>query len=324
MGEVFLMKRLLVLGAALASVTLGAQPLDEARGKQGGTPADAPAATAFEVASVKRNKSGDGFITMGMQPGGRLTMMNVPVRQLIVRAYQVQPYQVLGGPSWITSDRFDITAKAPGDASPQQMNAMLEALLADRFKLKVRRETRQSDVYRLVKARADGRLGDAIKPAAVECNMGRGRAGAPGPGTNAAPPPGPAVARFGGPAGPGGAAPPCRFMIAPGRFEAMGQSISAFASTIATQLGRPVLDETGLTGVYDFTLTYMPDSGGRGMPAGLPSGLAQPGAPELPPIDPNAPALPTALQEQLGLRLESGKGPVEMIVIDSIDQPTED
>jgi uncharacterized protein (TIGR03435 family) len=302
MGEVFLMKRLLVLGAALASVTLGAQPL------------------VFEVASVKRNKSSDAFISMGMQPGGRLTMINVPVRQLIVRAYQVQPFQVLGGPSWITSDRFDITAKAPGDASPQQMNAMLEALLADRFKLKVRRETRQSDVYRLVKARADGKLGDAIKPAAVECNVGRGRAGAAGPGTTAAPPPGPAVARFGGPAGPGGAPPPCRFMIAPGRFEVMGQSISAFASTIANQLGRPVLDETGLTGSYDFTLTFMPDSGGRGMPPGVPP----PGAPELPPIDPNAPALPTALQEQLGLRLESGKGPVEMIVIDSIEQPTED
>ena len=161
MGEVFSMKRLLVLGAALASVTLAAQS----------------AAPAFEVASIKRNKSGDGFMGMGMQPGGRLTMTNMPVRQLIVRAYGVQPYQVLGGPSWITSDRFDITAKAPGDASPQEMNAMLETLLADRFKLKVRKETRQSDVYRLVKARADGKLGEALKPAAVNCDMARGRAG---------------------------------------------------------------------------------------------------------------------------------------------------
>ena len=292
------MKRLLVLGAALASVTLGAQS----------------AAPAFEVASIKRNKSGDGFMGMGMQPGGRLTMMNMPVRQLIVRAYGVQPYQVLGGPSWITSDRFDITAKAPGDASPQQMNAMLETLLADRFKLKVRRETRQSDVYRLVKARADGKLGEALKPAAVNCDMARGRAAGPVPGPGA----GPAPAR--GPAPGGPMMGPCQFLIAPGRFQVAGQSMAAFANSLGMQVGRPVLDESGLQGAYDFTLTFMPDPGGRGMPAGPPP----PGAPELPPIDPNAPALPTALQEQLGLRLESAKGPVEMIVIDSIDQPTED
>ena len=292
------MKRLLVLGAALASVTLGAQS----------------AAPAFEVASIKRNKSGDGFMGMGMQPGGRLTMTNMPVRQLIVRAYGVQPYQVLGGPSWITSDRFDITAKAPGDATPLQMNAMLETLLADRFKLKVRRETRQSDVYRLVKARADGKLGEALKPAAVNCDMARGRAGGPPPGPGA----GPAPARGPAPAGP--MMGPCQFLIAPGRFQVAGQSMAAFANSLGMQVGRPVLDETGLQGAYDFTLTFMPDPGGRGMPAGPPP----PGAPELPPIDPNAPALPTALQEQLGLRLESAKGPVEMIVIDSIDQPTED
>ena len=291
------MKRLLVLGAALASVTLAAQS----------------AAPAFEVASIKRNKSGDGFMGMGMQPGGRLTMTNMPVRQLIVRAYGVQPYQVLGGPSWITSDRFDITAKAPGDASPQEMNAMLETLLADRFKLKVRKETRQSDVYRLVKARADGKLGEALKPAAVNCDMARGRAGGPPPGPGA----GPAAAR--GPATGGPMMGPCQFLIAPGRFQVAGQSMAAFANSLGMQVGRPVLDETGLQGAYDFTLTFMPDAG-RGMPAGPPP----PGAPELPPIDPNAPALPTALQEQLGLRLESGKGPVEMIVIDSIDQPTED
>jgi uncharacterized protein (TIGR03435 family) len=297
MGEVFSMKRLLVLGAALASVTLAAQS----------------AAPAFEVASIKRNKSGDGFMGMGMQPGGRLTMTNMPVRQLIVRAYGVQPYQVLGGPSWITSDRFDITAKAPGDASPQEMNAMLETLLADRFKLKVRKETRQSDVYRLVKARADGGLGEALKPAAVNCDMARGRAGGPPPGPGA----GPAAAR--GPATGGPMMGPCQFLIAPGRFQVAGQSMAAFANSLGMQVGRPVLDETGLQGAYDFTLTFMPDAG-RGMPAGPPP----PGAPELPPIDPNAPALPTALQEQLGLRLESGKGPVEMIVIDSIDQPTED
>lgn len=99
-----------------------------------------------------------------------------------------------------------------------------------------------------------------------------------------------------------------------------GQPMSALANTLAQQLGRPVRDDTGLAGAYDLTLTYMPDSAGRGMPIGPPP----PGAPELPPIDPDAPALTTAVQEQLGLRLEAGKGPMEMIVIDSIAQPTED
>ena len=308
------MKKLLVLCAALASASLAAQAPDSAQGRQ---PAGAP---AFEVASVKRNRSGEGFISMGMQPGGRLTMTNVPVRQMIVRAYQVQPFQVFGGPSWITSDRFDITAKAPADATPPQLNEMLQTLLADRFKLKVRRETRQSDVFRLVKARADGKLGDALKPAAVDCAAARGRAAGAGPagGAAVAVPPGP---RAGGPlAGPGGPGGGCMMMMAPGRLQVGGQPISAFANALANQLGRPVIDETGLTGAYDFTLTFMPDSGGRGLPPGPPP----PGAPELPPIDPNAPALPTALQEQLGLKLESAKGPVEMIVIDSIDQPTED
>jgi uncharacterized protein (TIGR03435 family) len=303
------MKKLLVLAVALVSATPNAQVAP-------------PAATpSFEVASIKRNTSGDGFITMGMPPGGRLTMINFPVRQMIVRAYQVQPYQVSGGPSWITSDRFDITAKAAENATPQQLNAMLQALLASRFKLKVHKETRDSDIYRLVKARADGKLGDAIKPAAVDCdvNRGRGAGAAPGPeGSLSVPVPGP---RGGGPpAGPAGAMAGCQMMMAPGRLQVAGQSMKTFADSLGAQVGRPVIDATGLTGSYDFTLTFMPEPGGRGMPAGLPP----PGAPELPPIDPNAPALPTALQEQLGLKLESAKGPVEMIVIDSIEQPSED
>ena len=301
------MKTLLLLAGVLTTAMLAAQ---------------APA-TSFEVASVKRNTSGDGFVTMGGGLG-RLTTVNMPVRQLIVRGYGVQPYQIVGGPAWIGNDRFDITAKAADDTATQaQMNVMLQSLLADRFKLRVHRETREADIYRLVKARPDGKLGNGIKPAAVDCSamMARGRPGGPGPGglgTVAVPLPG---ARAGGPApGPGGPAGGCMMLMAPGRFEAGGQPIIMFANAIANQLGRPVLDGTGLTGPYDLVLSFMPDSGGRGLPAGVPP----PGAPPLPPIDPNAPALPTALQEQLGLKLESTKGPVDMIVIDSIEPPTED
>ena len=306
------MKTLLLMAGVLTTATLAAQQIPPA-------PAGTVSPT-FEVASIKRNASGDGFISVSLAPG-RPTFINMPVRQLIVRAYGVQPYQVLGGPSWITGDRFDITAKAADDSStPAQMNLMLQSLLADRFKLKVHRETRQSDVYRLVKARADGKLGESLKPAAVDCSaMGRGRPGGPGPGATPVPPPTPP--RAGGPPpGPGGGPGGCMMMMTPGRLQMGGQPMSTFANTLGNQLGRPVLDETGLTGAYDLTLSYMPDGGGRGLPPGVPP----PGAPDIPPIDPNAPALPTALQEQLGLKLESTKGPVEMIVIDSIEPPTED
>lgn len=313
------MKTLLLMAGVLTTATLAAQ-------QAAPSPAGSPA-PAFEVTSVKRNMSGQGFITVTLAPT-RPTFINFPVRQLIVRAYGVQPYQVLGGPSWITSDRFDVTAKTDQDVSMAQSNLMLQTLLADRFKLKVHRETRQSDVFRLVKARADGKLGESLKPSTANCGaMLGGRPGGPGPAPGANTPvpapgaaAGPPLARLGGPPGPGGPMPGCMMMIAPGRLEVTGQPLSAFASTLATQMGRPVIDETGLSGRYDFTLSYMPDSGGRGLPPGVPP----PGAPELPPIDPNAPALPTALQEQLGLKLESTKGPVEMIVIDSIEPPTED
>ena len=111
----------------------------------------------------------------------------------------------------------------------------------------------------------------------------------------------------------------CRVMIAPGRLIVAGQPLAQLATVLGQQLGRPVVDNTGLTGGFDFELAFMPE-GGRGGPAGpLP-----PGAPPLPPIDPDAPSLFTALQEQLGLKLEAERLPVDVVVIDSVDQPTED
>lgn len=324
------MKILLLTAGVLTTATLAARPLDMARGEQAAAPAPAGAQPLrFEVTSVKRNTSGEGFTTVSMAPA-RPTFINMAVRQLIVRAYGVQPFQVLGGPSWLTGDRFDITAKAADEgATPAQMNLMLQSLLTDRFKLRVHRETRQSDVYRLVRARPDGKLGEGLKPAAVDCSAmsGRGQPGGPGPGpgglaTAQVPVPAPGAGpRAGGPQpGPGGPLSGCMMMMTPGRLQLGGQPLSQFANVLGNQLGRPVLDETGLTGAYDLALSYMPDSVGRG----LPPGVAPPGAPDLPPIDPNAPALPTALQEQLGLKLESTKGPVEVIVIDGIEPPTED
>jgi len=268
---------------------------------------------SFEVASVKRNTSGEANISRGLQPGG-MTFVNAPLRQLIIAAYGVQPFQIIGGPAWMATDRFDVSAKAEGTPPVEQMNLMLRSLLAERFKLVARMEKQDLPVYTMVKARADGQLGSALKPAAVDCGpAGRGRPGGPPP-----PPPGGPVAgaRPGGP--PAGLGGGCRVMIAPGRLIAAGQPMGQLTTMLGTQLGRPVIDKTGLTGAYDFEPSLMPDAG-RGAPIGPPP----PGAPPLPAIDPDAPSLSTALQEQLGLKLESDRGPVDVVVIDSVEQPTE-
>ena len=154
----------------------------------------------------------------------------------------------------VTIDAREIVvAKLPEGASPDQMNLMLQSLLADRFKLVAHTEQRELPIYTLVKAREDGKLGSALKPAAVDCGpSGRGRGGPP--------PPGP-----GGPGAAPAAGLPCRALMAPGRLTAAGQPVEQLARMLAPQLGRPVYDKTGLTGSYDFELVFMPE-GGRGMP----------------------------------------------------------
>jgi uncharacterized protein (TIGR03435 family) len=125
---------------------------------------------AFEVASVKLNKSGDSRVIGGRtQPGGRFTMANVQLREIIRLAYRLQSFQVLGGPNWINSDRFDIVAKAESSAAPEQVWLMLRTLLAERFKLAVHNETRELPVFALVVARSDGTLGPQLRPADADC-----------------------------------------------------------------------------------------------------------------------------------------------------------
>lgn len=276
---------------------------------QSAPPADAP---AFEVASVKPNKSGTPFIQLGGGPG-QFNATNVPLRLLIQNAYQVQPFRLIGGPGWIGEDRFDIRAKPPEGFTPDpgRMQLMLRALLADRFKLAVHTETREMPIYNLVLARSDGKLGPKLEPSKVDCTAmfaGRGRAAGAGP------PPGPPPA----PPAPG-QRPECGAFFRPGGIAAGGLPISQLTQMLAQQAGRIIVDKTGLTGSYAFTLDYTPDQ----MPQ-FPGGAPPPGAPPLPPIDPNGPSLFTALQEQLGLKLDADKGPVEVIVIDHVEQPTPD
>src|ERR1700704_2112335 len=109
------MRNLLLLVTGLAAIVMAGVPRPAQLGAQAPPPGpvtDAAANPVFEVASVKQNKSGEGFIRIGMAPGGRFTANNVPLRQLILMAYQVQPFQIEGGPGWMTSDRFDIVAKS--------------------------------------------------------------------------------------------------------------------------------------------------------------------------------------------------------------------
>jgi uncharacterized protein (TIGR03435 family) len=264
---------------------------------------------AFEVASIKANKSGQPFVQVGMAPGGRFTATNVPVRQLILMAYQVQPFQIEGAPDWTTTERFDVVAKGsgplapPAAGTPGPIQTMMKSLLADRFRLVAHVEKKEMPIYALVKARGDGKLGPQLTASTIDCatvNAGR-RGGAP-----------PAPPNFGGPA------PQCGMMVRPGGVKAGGVPINQILQLLSQNVQRIVVDRTGLAGNYDIDLTWTPEQfpQGRGDPP--------PGAPALPPIDPNGPSLFTALQEQLGLKLESTRGPVDVLVVDKVERPTED
>jgi uncharacterized protein (TIGR03435 family) len=275
------------------------------RGQQP-APAQPPPAV-FEVASVKPNQSGELGIRMQIPGTDRFTATNVPVRELIRMAYDTQDVRLVGGPDWIRSERFDIVAKSEqpfpawGPAGPPMpLLLMLRALLADRFGLVIHQETRELPVYALVLAREDRRFGPDLNASKLDC-ASQARAGRAGP------PPGP-------PANP--AEPTCGMRIAPGQMVIGGTPISQLASVLSQFVQRVVLDRTQLTGPFDLRLSWTPER--------MPQGTPPPGAPPLPPVDPNGPSLFAALQEQLGLKLESTRAPLEVLVIDRVDRPRAD
>jgi uncharacterized protein (TIGR03435 family) len=328
------------LGALAAPVALAARgespashrgrrgtPLPGALRSQGvdaQVPQPGPPAPAFEVASIKPNNSGDGRVMMSNQPG-RYTASNVTLRLLIRNAYQLQDFQISGGPGWISSDHFDIVAKidasvqdeiaaagprAPGEG-PGRLQLMIRSLLAERFKLVVHTETKEQPIYALVLARSDGRLGPQLKKSETDCAAVFAAARGRGPGRGVPPP---------GPPQPGDPIP-CGIRIGMGNMAVGGAPLAQFANTLGMFTGRVVQDRTGLTGNYDFNLTWTPDQ----MPQRAPGTPAdQPIRVNGIDIDPNGPSIFTALQEQLGLKLDSQRGPVEMLVIDRAEHPVED
>lgn len=283
----------------------------------GAFPAQAqPGKLEFEVASVKpAAPQTGGRIFVGRQGGpgtpdpGRVTFTNTALKQLITLAYNLKPYQVTG-PDWLDSERFDVIAKIPAGSSKEQVNQMLQSLLEERFKLTFHSVTKEFPLYELVV----GKNGHKLK-ASVEDPAGAGAGPDAGPGRGGPPP----VGKDGFPTLPPGR----RGMLmmskgGPLRIAANVQSMTDLANMLSNQIGTPVVDKTGLTGTYDFALEFVPERVGAG---GIGGGLVAPG--EVPGASADAfdgPTIFGAVQDQLGLKLEQKKGPLEVMVIDRAER----
>ena len=257
---------------------------------------------SFEVASVKANKTGEQGMSMATQPGGRFIATNVPLGMLIRNAFELQESQLAGLPDWATSERFDITAKAEQDVAPTNQKPsphqlMLQSLLEERFHFKAHTETRDLPGYALVVARPDGKLGPQMKQSDVDCAAlaAARRAGGPasrGGGSAPAPPSPPAP----------GERRPCSMRMGRGTLTAGSMTLANLAGTLSSAVQRMVVDRTGLTGGFDFDLTYSMEQS----------------------ADASGPSIFTAVQEQLGLKLDSVRIPIDVLVVDSIERPTPD
>lgn len=255
---------------------------------------------AFDVASVKENTAvSDASSISGPLPG-RFRIVNVPLRFILLYAFQVLDNQLIDAPGWTESARYDITGTYPGTATPSDPDtrAMLRTLLADRFGLVTHRDTREMPTYALVLARQDGALGPQIVRSTTDCEqwlqekrpqIGEGSAS---------------------PVAPGGKRPVC-LMLTTRRFITAGtRSIPQLAAALQSLTGRPVVDRTGLTGTFDFDLQWT--SGTVGAPV---STNPQPD---------DGPSIFVALQEQLGLRLAPGRDRFDVVVVDAVQRPTPD
>ncbi len=256
----------------------------------------------FEVVSIKPiNDANTPMRTMTTPAGFESSN---PVGGILRQALQKPDYQMVGAPGWINTERYSIRAKPPAGVPITAMSVMMLNMLKDRFQLVTHVETREQPIFHLVLARSDGRLGPNLKPTSAECQAtmaNRQEAAKRG-----APP----VFDPGDPCGSG--------RNSPGLFTFSGRSIAQFIPTLSDLTGRPVIDKTGLAGLYDVTLKFAYE--GR-MP-GVMGPLGSPGP--APPVDPDTPSLSAAVQEQLGLKLESVRGPVEVVVIDRFERPTLD
>ena len=270
----------------------------------------AQAAPTFDVVSVKPVEVKPPYSSgLAFQPGGRFSMANADTLSLIIDAFRdpelgaVSIDNVLNAPGWVRTQRFTIDARTGSDLAREPLSimtltgiALMRSLLEDRFKLQAHIETREQQVYALKLARADGTLGPKIHPSAVDCAaLARDRAakGEPIPHSE-----------------PGKPVLPCTAFFGEGSVTGRATGIATLAVALRGAL-RPmaVIDRTGLTGAYDFDLTYAPDPN-------------TPRAPNAPPVLSDGPSIFTALQEQLGMKLEAEREERRVIVVDHIEMPT--
>lgn len=229
---------------------------------------------AFEVATIKTNRSASRNSGAHIPDVGRFDATNITTQHLLMYAFSVRPSQIIGSPNWMLEDRFDIVGKPPDDAAPKSLPKMIEAMLKDRFALIAHKEMREQPIYALVLASRERKLGPALTPATCagkECGI--------------------------------------RTVVedtGAGRTTATGQPMSNLATLLTSLMDRDVIDRTGLRDTYDFELRFSRDELRGGATVS------------------DVPSIRTALQEQLGLKLEAARGPVEFIVIDSVSRPTPD
>jgi uncharacterized protein (TIGR03435 family) len=285
----------------------------------------------FDVASIKPaatpQAGGRGMVMFGKRGGpgtddpGRITWNQASLMTLLMAAYDVRRYQV-NGPDWLDTERYDIVATVPAGSTKEQVNVMLQNLLADRWGVALHHDSKVFQVDEMVVAKGGSKLKETdIDPNTPQSPPPAGPPPAPGPpklDKNGFPQlgaPGLIMMMTMGPSGPNA------------RMVAKAQTTSQLASNIGNQLNRPVVDKTGLTGKYDFTLEYAPEPGSFPAPPGM-MGRGPgppPGDPQTPvAIEPSSVNLVGALQQQLGLKLQSSKAPLDVIVIDRANKvPTE-
>ena len=250
----------------------------------------------FDVSSIKRNVSGAAGGDTRRMPDGTYTATNISIHNLLPLAWPSEDFEYRNLPDWARRDRYDVTVKPPPGASAAQIQGMWRALFKGRLKLEAHNETREGPIFALVLARVDGRLGPQLKPSPHDCAAIAVASAASPVVSRPTPPSADEVMAT------------CGSLFLSDRMFIGGTLLSVFARSLSGTAGRIVEDRTGLKGYYALTMTY--------------AAVQRPGADAA--ADPGAaPSIFTALEEQLGLKLEPATKPLQTVVVDHIEPPTE-